>query len=46
MWWSFYCMKNVVEATKSTGVAAGTEDEGAEKHERKRIAQAVKLLKN
>lgn len=31
---------------QSTGAAAGTEDEGTEKHEHKRIAQAVKLLKN
>lgn len=37
---------NVREAMKSTGAWAGTEDEGAEKHEPKRIAQAVKLLKN
>lgn len=37
---------NVVEAMKSTGAAAGTEDEGAEKHEHKRIAQAAKLLKS
>lgn len=37
---------NVVEAMKSTGASAGTEDEEAEKREHKRIAQAVKLLKN
>lgn len=37
---------NVVEAMKSTGAAAGTKDEGVEKQERKRIAQAVKLSTN
>lgn len=37
---------NAVETMKSTGASAGTEDEEAEKREHKRIAQAVRLLKN
>lgn len=37
---------NVVEAMKSIGAAASSEDEGAEKHEHKKTAQTEKLLKN